>query len=358
MRKLFAFNDIVERTMRSRYQYLRKDQPLKDFIFKILDIFTFTPNIQKLTHDPGYNPFFLHFSDNKFIETHKLVGYFAPTDLSPMEAMLKLTVGDQTNKYRLRNTLSLILYEIVLFSGVSGENLFNTHLFQAYEIMEKEFFKQYSDINDKNLIDFHQNSIKPFSDVFQKAVAAATSDNLKDFPLFCSKTHRHRYKEHEDIFRNDILPSLIQKNHQTKTIHIISLGCSRADDLYDLYEVLFEYKDRLKDWKIILEGRDINSASLQKARDLFSKSQWIDFRLIETNLADPDSIEQLIGHNYDLLIFRKAAMYLDQEIQDIYSRNLKASYIFATSDFIPDNRYQMLNDDKSEPVYQLYNNEH
>ncbi|HEY9603247.1 MAG TPA: protein-glutamate O-methyltransferase CheR [Allocoleopsis sp.] len=67
------------------------------------------------------------------------------------------------------------------------------------------------------------------------------------------------------LLRDRILPELIQRKQNNKTIRICSAGCSSGEEPYSLAILLKEIIPDLEQWHLTIVGLDINQEALKKA---------------------------------------------------------------------------------------------
>ncbi|MCP2727111.1 CheR family methyltransferase [Limnofasciculus baicalensis] len=75
-----------------------------------------------------------------------------------------------------------------------------------------------------------------------------------------------RDKEQFILLRDRILPELIQRQEDTKTIRICSAGCSTGEEPYSLAILLKEILPDIEEWNITIFGLDLNHKALHKAQ--------------------------------------------------------------------------------------------
>lgn len=74
-----------------------------------------------------------------------------------------------------------------------------------------------------------------------------------------------------DMFRNEVLPQLLECRAATRTLRIWSAAASTGQEAYSLAMILREQAARLAGWKVEIVGTDISEGALQQARaGLFS----------------------------------------------------------------------------------------
>lgn len=76
-----------------------------------------------------------------------------------------------------------------------------------------------------------------------------------------------RDKEQFSLLRNHILPELIQRKQDSKTIRICSAGCSSGEEPYSIAILLHELIPDLEQWNLLILGVDINQTALEKAKN-------------------------------------------------------------------------------------------
>ena len=69
-----------------------------------------------------------------------------------------------------------------------------------------------------------------------------------------------------DLFRNEILPRVIERKAATRTLRIWSAAASTGQEAYSLAMILKDEAARLPGWKIEIVGTDISEAALEQAR--------------------------------------------------------------------------------------------
>ncbi|MEK6725752.1 MAG: CheR family methyltransferase [Deltaproteobacteria bacterium] len=82
-----------------------------------------------------------------------------------------------------------------------------------------------------------------------------------------------------EVLKERILPELIEKRKDVRSLRIWSAGCSRGEEPYSLAILLDGLLPDRRDWNISIVGTDINEDTLGKAR-LGAYTQW-SFRMVE-----------------------------------------------------------------------------
>lgn len=76
-----------------------------------------------------------------------------------------------------------------------------------------------------------------------------------------------------DLLRLRLLPKLIERRRQAKTLRLWSAGCASGEEAYSLAMLMDMLLPQHDDWEIFILGSDINETALAKARQ-GSYSQW------------------------------------------------------------------------------------
>jgi len=84
--------------------------------------------------------------------------------------------------------------------------------------------------------------------------------------LTIGETYFLRDRAHFHLLREHILPDLIQKRADTRTLNIWSVGCATGEEPYSLAITLTEILPDYQAWTINLIGTDINERALRVAR--------------------------------------------------------------------------------------------
>lgn len=93
-----------------------------------------------------------------------------------------------------------------------------------------------------------------------------------------------RDKGHFFLLQNKILPELIKKKQNQRSLRIWSAGCATGEEPYSIAILLDMLLPNLKGWDIFIIGTDINEESLKKAaRGIYS--EW-SFRMVDKNVQE------------------------------------------------------------------------
>jgi len=99
------------------------------------------------------------------------------------------------------------------------------------------------------------------------------------------ETYFFRHAEHFDALRNIVLPDLIARNQEKRSLRIWCAGCADGPEAYSIAILLGrEMAHKLVDWNVSILATDINRYSLARARE-GKFAEWA-FR------ATPDEIRQ------------------------------------------------------------------
>lgn len=153
-------------------------------------------------------------------------------------------------------------------------------------------------------------------------------------------THFFRNPQQFEKFKNIILPDLINKNIKRKSIKILSAGCSTGEEPYTISIILLEYfKDDLSDWHLEVDGVDICTDALDRARaGIYNKEKMkeVKNKILDKYFIKTDkntyqinkkvkSITRLNRFNltsdnftskYDVLFCRNVVIYFDSETKE------------------------------------------
>jgi len=70
-----------------------------------------------------------------------------------------------------------------------------------------------------------------------------------------------------ESLRTDILPDVIRRNKDHRSINIWSAGCSSGQEVYSIAMVIREHFPELASWSIFMLATDVSSAVLERARE-------------------------------------------------------------------------------------------
>ncbi len=119
----------------------------------------------------------------------------------------------------------------------------------------------------------------------KQAFAATTCKNLDDYyrmlqdedrggvaraqlvnALTVSETHFFRNEAQFDALLGHVLPQIIERRRDLRTLRIWSAGCASGEEPYSIAMLLRMLLPDVDDWSITILGTDVNTASLDRAR--------------------------------------------------------------------------------------------
>lgn len=158
------------------------------------------------------------------------------------------------------------------------------------------------------------------------------------------ETFFFRYPEQFEAMERHVLPDLIARNRERRTLSVWSAGCSNGAEPYSLAILLQRaFGVKLADWRVEILGTDVSRPALAEAqagvygewsvRDLPTDirdecfvrlgAKWrvrsrygkgVHF-LCHNLVADPPPLPQ-VGQRFDLVLCRNVLMYFDQETRE------------------------------------------
>lgn len=102
-------------------------------------------------------------------------------------------------------------------------------------------------------------------------LAASTPDAQEEWKaLFVLLTNQESYffrdAEQLQVIREQLLPVLLQRNRETRTLRIWSAGCSTGEEPYSLAMMLEDVVPSREEWRVLILGTDLSEAALERAR--------------------------------------------------------------------------------------------
>lgn len=86
--------------------------------------------------------------------------------------------------------------------------------------------------------------------------------------LTVGETHFFRHREQLDVFRETILPDVLERNRHRRRLRIWSAGCATGPEAYTVAIILGrEFATSLSGWDVSIVGTDINRKFLARARE-------------------------------------------------------------------------------------------
>lgn len=144
--------------------------------------------------------------------------------------------------------------------------------------------------------------------------------------LTIGETYFFRYLAHFDALRHKVLPELIERNRQRRSLRLWSAGCSTGEEPYSLAILIKEHFPQLQDWDIRILASDINQQSLNKARSGLYGARSLrvaDTALLRTWFRPQGREQQLDERIRKMVSFR----YLNLQGED-YLRTLRVDEPF------------------------------
>jgi chemotaxis protein methyltransferase CheR len=85
--------------------------------------------------------------------------------------------------------------------------------------------------------------------------------------LTIGETYFFRQAEHFEILRTSIIPELLERNSESRSLRIWSAGCATGAEPYSVSLLLWDhFTAALQGWSVEILGTDINPSALQRAR--------------------------------------------------------------------------------------------
>ncbi|MGI8502128.1 MAG: CheR family methyltransferase, partial [Hassallia sp.] len=127
-----------------------------------------------------------------------------------------------------------------------------------------------ADLSEK--IFFRMKAIKIFfPEDYYQLLESATIDSYQEWKnlvllLTNLESYFFRDKEQFSLLRDRIIPEIIQRHQNNKTIRIFCAGCSTGEEAYSLAILFKELIPCPEQWKVMILGVDINQEALNKAK--------------------------------------------------------------------------------------------
>lgn len=154
----------------------------------------------------------------------------------------------------------------------------STKIFSRMKVLELDSSIAYYQLLDSSTADSHQEWLD--------LVTLLTN----------GESYFFRDTEQFSLLRNQILPELIQRNQDHKTLRICSAGCSSGEEPYSIAILLKELIPDLEQWNILILGVDIDQTAIEKAKKAIY-TPW-SFRSVDPNVKQ--QYFQLIHDRYRL----------------------------------------------------------
>ncbi|BAZ69781.1 MAG: protein-glutamate O-methyltransferase CheR [Pelatocladus maniniholoensis HA4357-MV3] len=167
-----------------------------------------------------------------------------------------------------------------------------------------------------------------YPEIYYKVLVSSTIYGYIEWQKFIAiltntESYFFRDKGQFNLLRNQILPEIIKRKRDYKTIRICSAGCSTGDEPYSIAIILKELIPNLEEWHVTILALDINKEALKKAKEGIYTA-W-SLRSVDANIIHKYFID--FNNNY----------YLDEEIKKMvkfeYTNLVKDLFIHPYSDF-------------------------
>ena len=106
---------------------------------------------------------------------------------------------------------------------------------------------------------------------YYRLLATDTADSRQEWEelvllLTIGETYFFRDSGQFSLLRHRILPELIERNKETRSLRIWSAGCSTGEEPYSLAILVHELLPAPRDWNILIVGTDVNKHAITAAR--------------------------------------------------------------------------------------------
>lgn len=103
---------------------------------------------------------------------------------------------------------------------------------------------------------------------FLESLSPESHEEWQNLVMLLTNSESYFFRDRElfTLLQTHLLPELIQRNQNNKTLRICSAGCSSGEEPYSLAILLKELIPDLERWNLIILGIDINQEAIQKAK--------------------------------------------------------------------------------------------
>ena len=127
----------------------------------------------------------------------------------------------------------------------------------------------------------------PFPEAYYQLLESKTTESLQEWQnlvvlLTNPESFFLRDKSQFNLLKNYIIPELLVRKQNSKTIRVCSAGCSTGEEAYSLAILFKELIPDLTEWNLTILGVDINPVSLKQAKAGIYRS-W-SFRGVDTSI--------------------------------------------------------------------------
>lgn len=109
-------------------------------------------------------------------------------------------------------------------------------------------------------------SLDEYFNLLQDPIGGASYMERLLNAITISESHFFRDTPQFDALYNHVLPRIIERRRDMRTLRIWSAGCANGEEPYSLAIMLREIIPDIKDWSITILGTDINTEVLDRAR--------------------------------------------------------------------------------------------
>jgi chemotaxis protein methyltransferase CheR len=140
-----------------------------------------------------------------------------------------------------------------------------------------------------------------FTEAYYQLLNSSTPESHEEWQnlailLTNIESYFFRDKDQFNLLQNYILPELIQRKQNNKTIRVCSAGCSSGEEPYSIAILLKELLPDLEQWNLMILGIDINQDILEKAK-IGIYRPW-SFRRVDVEIVQ--RYFQVLNHQYHL----------------------------------------------------------
>lgn len=155
-----------------------------------------------------------------------------------------------------------------------------------------------------------------------------------------------------EVFRNTVLPGLLESRRDRRSLRIWSAACSTGQEAYSLAMILKEEAAKLNGWRIEIVGTDISNDVLQKARSgmysQFEVQRGLPIQLLMTYFEQINEMWQIDSAIRGMVQFKEFNLLADLralgKFDVVFCRNVliyfdqptKAKVLANISDLMPD----------------------
>lgn len=208
-----------------------------------------------------------------------------------------------------------------------------------------------SSISDSELDELWSNSLLTFANNEEGKLVDLVNNNAKNSDLLdflankvtVNESYFFRHQFQFSFLIHHIIPQVIENNKSKKSLSICSIGCSAGQEIYSV-AILLDQHFNLDDWDINLNGCDISSDMINKAKsgiyldwDLRSIDPLIKYNYFDqlsdqwvlkphirdrvtfnvTNLNKPFNVPANFNNHIDIVFCRNMLMYLKPDNRKI-----------------------------------------